>query len=146
MLLLTSLLLALVPLLGIAWILVSGTLTTVDGLFMSLILLAMSGILGLNALYELRKPRSAGAQPIQTQSRAVSGGLVQKGKVESVEFYESHVGQPNKSIVKLWQASSSSRMLVFEGDMRNALPVGQRVEITFRKQSGYNELLNVSYS
>jgi len=147
MVLLISALLALVPLLGIAWILISGTLTTVDGLFMSLILFAMSGILGLNALYELRNSRSGGGgvRP-QTASRKVSGGLVQKGKVESVEFYESHVGQPNKSIVKLWQTPSSSQMLVFEGDMRNALPVGQRVEITFRKQSGYNELLNVSYS
>ncbi len=63
-----------------------------------------------------------------------------------MEFYESHVGQPNKSIVKLWQAPSVSQMLVFEGDMRNALPVGQKVEITFRKLSGYNELLKVSYS
>jgi len=147
MVLLISALLALVPLLGIAWILISGTLTTVDGLFMSLILLAMSGILGLNALYELRKSRPGGGGPRPlTASGKVSGGLVQRGKVESVEFYESHVGQPNKSIVKLWQTPSSSQMLVFEGDMRNALPVGQRVEITFRKQSGYNELLNVSYS
>jgi len=146
MALLISLVLALVPLLGVVWILLSGTLTTVDGLFMSLILLAMSGILGLNALYELRKVRTAGPQPGQMPARAVAGGLVQKGKVESVEFYESHVGQPNKSIVKLWQAPSSSQLLVFEGDMRNALPVGQRVEITFRKQSDYNQLLNVSYS
>lgn len=146
MVLLISLLLALIPLLGIAWIVISGTLFTVDGLFLLLILLTMSGILGLNALYELRKTRTGGPQPAQTPSRAVAGGLVQKGKVESVEFYESHVGQPNKSIVKLWQAPSVSQMLVFEGDMRNALPVGQKVEITFRKLSGYNELLKVSYS
>jgi len=147
MVLLVSLLLALIPLLGIAWVVISGTLFTVDGLFMSLILLAMSSILGLNALYELRKSRSGGPQGTQTPPRTVAGGgLVQKGKVESVEFYESHVGQPNKSIVRLLQAPSSFQMLVFEGDMRNALPVGQRVEITFRKQSGHNELLNVSYS
>ena len=145
MVLLLSLFLALIPLLGIVWIVVSGTLTTVDGLFMSLILLAMSGILGLNALYELRKGKSGTAAPAKQPERTVAGGLVQKGKVESVEFYESHVGQPNKSIVKLG-LPSSSQLLVFEGDMRNALPVGQRVEITFRRHSGYNELLNVSYS
>ena len=146
MILLVSLFLALIPLLGIVWILLSGTLTTVDGLFMSLILLAMSGILGLSAFFELRKKRTGGASRGQLPARAVAGGLVQKGKVESVEFYESHVGQPNKSIVKLWQTPSTSQLMVFEGDLRNALPVGQRVEITFRRQSGYNELLNVSYS
>jgi hypothetical protein len=36
--------------------------------------------------------------------------------------------------------------MVFEGDMRNALPVGQKVEITFRKASGHNVLLNVNYA
>src|ERR1700721_815151 len=50
-----SLLLALLPLLGIVYIVFFGSLTTVDGLFMSLILLSISEILGLNALIELRK-------------------------------------------------------------------------------------------
>ena len=38
MMLVMSVLLALVPLLGIAWIVLYGSITTVDGLFMSLIL------------------------------------------------------------------------------------------------------------
>jgi len=146
MVLVISLILALVPLLGVVWIIFFGTLTTVDGLFMSLILLSMSAILGLNALYEFRKRMqgsSPGAAPAKVKT---SGGLVQKGRVESVEFYESNVGQPNKSIVRLTQPSNSSQMLVFEGDLRNALPVGQRVQIAFRKKSGINELLEVSYS
>ena len=29
--------------------------------------------------------------------------------------------------------------------MRNALPVGQTVEITLRKESGYSVLVNVDY-
>jgi hypothetical protein len=145
MVLIISLLLALVPLLGVLWIILYGTITTVDGLFMSLILLAMSGILGLNALYEMRK-RKPGAVPQALAAASASGELVHKGKIESVEFYESNVGQPNKSIVQLLLAPSSLQMLVFEGDLRNALPVGQRVEIISRKRSGYNELLNVSYS
>jgi hypothetical protein len=49
-----SVVLAIIPLLGIAWVLTSGTLTTVDGLFMCLILLTLSGILMLNALMEAR--------------------------------------------------------------------------------------------
>jgi hypothetical protein len=52
--LLASILLGLIPLAGIAWIIVSGTLTTVDGLFESLIMLSISGVFFLNALWELR--------------------------------------------------------------------------------------------
>ena len=46
----------------------------------------------------------------------------------------------------LANGSSSAQMLVFEGDLRNALPAGRKVEITFRKASGHNVLVNVSYS
>ena len=49
-----SLLFALVPLAGIGWILVSGTLFTVDGLFMSLILLTVSACFLLNSYWEAR--------------------------------------------------------------------------------------------
>jgi len=147
MMLVVSLLLALVPLLGVAWIVMYGSVTTVDGLFMSLILLAMSGILSLNVLIELRKRGTSTVK--QGQSRAIlmpSGRLTQRGKVESVQFYESGVGQANKSIVILSNGAISSHMLVFDGDMRNALPVGRRVEVTFRKESGHNVLVNVDYA
>jgi hypothetical protein len=144
MMLIISVLLALIPLLGIAWIVFYGLITTVDGLFMSLILLAMSGIVGLNVLLELRKGRS-GKLSSATATPTSSGGLRQKGKVESVQFYESGVGQPNKSIVTLSDGGSASNLLVFEGDMRNALPVGQKVDVTFRKESGHNVLVDVDY-
>jgi len=52
--LLVSIALGLLPLAGIAWIIVAGSITTVDGLFMSLILLTLSGIFFLNAFWELR--------------------------------------------------------------------------------------------
>jgi hypothetical protein len=52
--LLISILLGSIPLAGIGWIIVARTITTVDGLFMSLILLTLSGIFFLNALLELR--------------------------------------------------------------------------------------------
>jgi hypothetical protein len=52
--LLISILLGSIPLAGIAWIIVTRGLTTVDGLFMSLILLTLSGIFFLNAFLELR--------------------------------------------------------------------------------------------
>jgi hypothetical protein len=52
--LLISILLGSIPLAGIGWIIVTRTITTVDGLFMSLILLTLSGIFFLNAFLELR--------------------------------------------------------------------------------------------
>jgi hypothetical protein len=51
--LLISILLAVIPLAGIAWIVVTRSLTSVDGLFMSLILLTLSGVFFLNALFEM---------------------------------------------------------------------------------------------
>ena len=72
MLLLTlviSVLLGLLPLAGIAWIVAAGSITSVDGLFMSLILLTLSGIFFLNVFLELRdhgllgKAKASAAKP-----------------------------------------------------------------------------------
>jgi len=52
--LLISVLLGCIPLAGIAWIVVTKGLATVDGLFMSLILLTLAGVFFLNAFLELR--------------------------------------------------------------------------------------------
>ena len=60
MILVLSLVLGLLPLAGVAWILASGMITlwppsaTVDGLFMTLILLALSLCFLLNAYWEMR--------------------------------------------------------------------------------------------
>jgi hypothetical protein len=52
---------------------------------------------------------------------------------------------PDKSIVSLSSGSTSSQTLIIDGDVRNALPVGQSVEIRLRKQAGANVLLSVNY-
>jgi hypothetical protein len=49
-----SLVLGILPLLGVAWTLMNGMITTVDGLFLSLILLVLSGTFLLNAYWEMR--------------------------------------------------------------------------------------------
>jgi len=147
-------LLAFVPLLGIVAIVLSGSLFTVDGLFMSLILLTISGVFGTTALFELRHSGLGGKskeRPAPGQLRALSAtappsGAAVRGRVQDVQFYEADVGQPNKSIVILADGAKGTQTLVFEGDLRNALPVGQKVQITYRKQSGLNSLLDVSYS
>jgi hypothetical protein len=63
MMLLLSIILGIVPLLGIAWTVMNGMATTVDGLFLSLILLSLSGILFLNAYLEVRKRFAKAAVP-----------------------------------------------------------------------------------
>jgi hypothetical protein len=58
--LLISILLGLIPLAGIGWIIATGTITTVDGLFECLIMLSISGIFFLNVFWELRDRRLRG--------------------------------------------------------------------------------------
>jgi hypothetical protein len=60
MILVLSLVLGLIPLAGVAWIFLSGMITlspfsvTMDGLFMTLILLTLSACFLLNAYWEMR--------------------------------------------------------------------------------------------
>jgi len=65
--LLLSLLLGIVPLAGIVLIVATGSILNVDGLFMSLILLTVSGIFFLNAFFELR---DRGLLPFLSKSKA----------------------------------------------------------------------------
>lgn len=62
MMLILSLVLAVLPLLGIVWTLMNGMITTVDGLFLSLILLTLSGVFVLNAYWEMRDQGLLGAK------------------------------------------------------------------------------------
>ena len=66
--LLISILLAVIPLAGIAWIVVTRSLTSVDGLFMSLILLTLSGVFLLNVFLEMD---GRGWLPFLHKSKAV---------------------------------------------------------------------------
>jgi len=75
MMLVLSVVLGIVPLLGVVWIVLRGNVGTVDGLFMSLILLPLSGILFLNAYLDLRgrlKAKTA-ASPLETGKIATPG-------------------------------------------------------------------------
>ena len=149
MLLLLLVFLAGLPLLGIVGIAFYASLTTVDGLFTSLILLTISGIFGMTALAELKRMRSgpkAGTSTARAKASAAGAGSVTQGKVQDVVFFEANVGEPNKSIVTLSDGSRSSQILVLSGDVRNALPVGQKVAIIMRKEGAHNVLVDVSYA
>ena len=54
MMLALSLVLGILPLLGVVWTVLEIKVTTVDGLFMILILLTLSGVFMLNAYWEMR--------------------------------------------------------------------------------------------
>lgn len=149
--LIASLLLALVPLLGIAYMVAQGSFDTVDNLFYVLILLAMSGIFAANALVELRRKRRLAAAGVTLPARkaplaaAANGTYTERGLVEDVVFFESPIGQPDKSIVSLRSRRGPARLLFFEGDLRNQLPAGHEVEVTYQAQNGANRVLALSY-
>jgi hypothetical protein len=63
MMLVLSIILGTVPLIGVAWIILKASITTVDGLFMTLILLTLSGILFLNTYLEIRGRLKKSAAP-----------------------------------------------------------------------------------
>ena len=62
MMLLLSVFFGLIPLAGIAWIMKEGSITSVDGLFTSLILLTLSGILFFNIALNFLKPHKKKAK------------------------------------------------------------------------------------
>jgi hypothetical protein len=59
MMILLSVIFGLVPLAGVAWIVKEGSLTSIDGLFTSLILLTLSGILFFNVVLNFLKPHKS---------------------------------------------------------------------------------------
>jgi hypothetical protein len=74
MMLVLSLALGIIPLLGVVWIFMSGMITisplsaTIDGLFMTLILLALSGTFMLNAYWEMRDRGLIGKKKVAVPS------------------------------------------------------------------------------
>ena len=64
MMLALSLVLGVLPLLGVAWTLMNGMITTVDGLFTSLIMLTLSGVFMLNAYWEMRDQGMIGKKKV----------------------------------------------------------------------------------
>jgi len=154
MLLLLSMLLAVLPLLGIAALIYNNPALTVDNLFMSLILLTISGIFGLNVLLELRdrglplplpgKKRAPGMVAVGAGRSYVmmSGGEVkQSGVVESVTYYEAGIGSSNRCVVTL-RDGANPHMLGFKGDVRDQFPVGGRVTVRYRTSDEGADLLD----
>jgi hypothetical protein len=153
MLLLLSMILAVLPLLGIAALIWANPSLTVDNLFTSLILLTISGIFGINVLLELRdrglplplmgKRKEPGMVAVgagRTYVVMPTGEVKQSGVVEHVAYYEAGIGQTNRCIITL-RDGTGPRMLVFKGDVRDQFPVGGRVTVRYRTSEEGADLL-----
>ena len=160
---LLSVILALIPLAGVAYIVLFGSILTVDGLFISLILLTISGIFLLNVLLEAKahrqpastsanattsataqRPATAAAAPVMAASPSAGEVRREAGTVVKVEYYEAPVGQPNRSMVTFQpNGSASAHVILLQGDVRNALPSGKRVKISYEATPEGNRLVAV---
>ncbi len=149
MLLLVSMILAVLPLAGIAALLWVNPYLTVDNLFTSLILLTISGVFGLNVLIELRqrgrpllgKKAAAGAgSSAHSKIGLMPGKVKEKGVVEHVAYFESGIGHTNRSVVTL-RNGAAPKLLVFKGDVRDQFPLGRRVEVFYSEDKEGSDLL-----
>src|SRR4029077_7670514 len=82
MMLVISIVMGIVPLLGIAWTIATAKDTTVDGLFMSLILLTLSAVFLLNAFWELRDRGSLAFLDKKKVAAAVTPAATPKGTTQ----------------------------------------------------------------
>ena len=124
---------------------------TVDNLFTTIIFLTMAGVFFLNALLEVHAaggPKGLLQKAFSTQSTVMAGGkpvgnaITETGLIEDFKFYEAQVGDVNKSIVVFRpDGAKETRMLVFENNLRDQLPVGRKVTITYRPEGNLNQLL-----
>lgn len=165
LLLVLSVILGLIPLAGILLIVLGGWIATVDGLFTSLILAAISGVFFLNALLQLRalgllpflkRSDPAAAQPAPSRSassRAVSiaaaapapgvnGVVTETGVVEAVRLYEMPVGFADRSLVSFRaDGSPAPRTMVFAGNVQHLRP-GHRIRISYKPTPEGNVLVD----
>jgi hypothetical protein len=71
---------------------------------------------------------------------------LERGVVESVQFLESAVGLASCSVVCLRPHDTAKpRWLMLAGDVRNSLPAGKKVELSWRPGDGLPVLVSVSH-
>lgn len=123
---------------------------TIDNLFFTIIFLTMAGVFFLNALLQVHaaggpKALLLGSGPkttLMAGGKPVTNAITETGLIEDLKFYEATVGDVNKSIVIFRpEGAKSTRMLVFENNLCDQLPVGRTVTITYRPEGKLNQLL-----
>ena len=161
-----SLLLAAIPVGMVVYLALTGDIGipphwTVDGLFMTLILLTISGILALNAVLEARaqgliripglgEPAAAtaggGSFASGGAAASVAGLKTEVGVIEQVDFYDAPVGQPNKSFVQIrGKGEKTPHTLVLEGNVRGLLIPGRRMQLAYKPKAGGAALVSFDF-
>src|SRR5260370_11776237 len=124
----------------------SGGLCCVDGLFMSIMRLAISGVFGLDAALDLRASRKSsggGAAGLVAAAAGHPGAKVETGSIKDLRFFEAYVGEQNKTLVEfIPDGAKASRFLSFIGNVRDQLPVGSRVRMIYRTDPEGNVLID----
>jgi hypothetical protein len=167
LMLVLSLVLGFIPLVGIVLIALGGWIATVDGLFTSLILAAISGVFFLSALLELRAlgllpflkhpeakattpgsaarpaaPRSPSGPPTPPPPPSADGVVTESGVVEGVRLYEMPVGYADRSLVSFRaEGSPASRSMVFSGNAQH-LRAGRKIRISYKPSPEGNQLVD----
>ena len=135
---------------------------TVDGLFMTLILLTISGILALNAVLEAHaqglihlpglghSAAAAGGGSMRMVGTATGANLAgvktEVGVIEQVDFYDAPVGQPDKSFVQIrGKGEKTPHTVVLEGNVRGLLIPGRRMELAYKPQEGGAVLVSFDF-
>lgn len=160
----TSLLLAAIPFGFIVYMFLSGDLGvpphgTADGLFMLLILLTISGVMGLNAVLEARAqglihipglgaaaPAGAAAGGSVATAMAAGDFKAEVGVIEHVDYFDAPIGQTNKSLVRLRaKGEKEPHTLVLAGNMRGLLIPGRRMQLIYRPQKDVATLIDFAF-
>ena len=159
-----SLLLAAIPIGLVIYMVFTGDIGvpphwTVDGLFMTLILLTISGILALNAVLEAHAEGLIHLPGLGTPAAATAGGgsasfggmnagimagvKTEVGVIEHVDYFDAPIGQPNKSFVQIrGKGEKTPHTVVLEGNVRGLLIPGRRMELAYRPNEGGGTLVS----
>ncbi|MDP9266858.1 MAG: hypothetical protein M3P27_00855 [Acidobacteriota bacterium] len=161
-----SLLLAAIPIGFIVYLAFTGDIGvpphwTVDGLFMTLILLTISGILALNAVLEahaqgliripgMGEPAAAtaggGSMSLGGRAANLEGLKTEVGVIEQVDYFDAPVGQPNKSFVQIrGKGEKAPHTIVLEGNVRGLLIPGRRMQLAYKPQAGGAALVSFDF-
>ncbi len=161
-----SLVLAVIPVLLIVYMVFTGDIgvpphVTVDGLFLTLILLTIGGLMFLNAVMEANSrglihlpglpghEATAGGSGVTYSSTgvAMAGDFKSEvGVIEKVEYYDAPVGQPNKSFVQLRsKGEKAPHTIVLAGNMTSLLIPGRRMQIIYKPQADAATLVSFDF-
>lgn len=162
-----SLLLAAIPVGMVIYLAFTGDIGvpphwTVDGLFMTLILLTISGILALNAVLEAHSQGLIRLPGLGTHATATAGGgsmsiggmrastaglTTEVGVIEHVEYFDAPIGQPNKSFVRIrGKGEKNPHTLVLAGNVRGLLIPGRRMQLAYKPTEGGATLVSFDFA